>query len=256
MRPSEIHTLVADDEKLARSRIRELLESDPRFRIVAEARDGLEAVDLIRELKPHLMILDVQMPGIDGFGVLEALKPDELPATVFVSAFDRYAMQAFEEQALDYLLKPFDDTRFWLSMERVIERFSWEDRSELSRSLLDLIRQANPAPIYRRRFLVKSGKRMISVAAAKIESISAAGVYAELHHGKNTTLIRYSLNRLIQQLDPNRFLRIHRSTIVNLDAVVELQPSGHGEYFVLTRSGQKLTLSRSYRDQALQALGR
>ncbi len=156
MRPSEIHTLVADDEKLARSRIRELLESDPRFRIVAEARDGLEAVDLIRELKPHLMILDVQMPGIDGFGVLEALKPDELPATVFVSAFDRYAMQAFEEQALDYLLKPFDDTRFWLSMERVIERFSWEDRSELSRSLLDLIRQANPAPIYRRRFLRKA----------------------------------------------------------------------------------------------------
>jgi two-component system, LytTR family, response regulator len=245
-----------DDEPLARERIRCLLKQETDVEVVGEAADGQSAIQALRNLRPDLLFLDVQMPGCDGFGVLEKLDADEVPVTVLVTAFDRYALQAFEVHALDYLLKPFDRRRFQESLRRARDQLRQAPNAEFGRRMLALCQDvATGETIYLERLIVKSGGRVLFVPIAEIDWVEAAGNYVRLHHGPNEHLIRETMNNLESKLDPRKFLRIHRSTMVNIDRVQELQPSFHGDYVVVLTTGAQLTLSRGYRESIQDKLG-
>ncbi|MGC2193527.1 MAG: LytTR family DNA-binding domain-containing protein [Terriglobales bacterium] len=231
--PGKIRVLVVDDEPLARSSIVLLLRASPDLEVVGEcgtARDGLEA---IRLHKPDLVFLDVRMPEYDGFDVLEMLGGDAPPAVIFVTAYDEYALKAFEAGALDYLLKPFSNARFARALDRARQR----------------IATRKDAPAIMDRIAVKSAGRVTFLNAADIDWIEAADYYASLHAGSRTHLLRRSMNELESDLDPGRFCRIHRSTIVNLERVRELRFDGEGEYEVVLDNATKLRLSRRYRKE-------
>jgi two-component system LytT family response regulator len=249
-----IRTLIVDDEPLARQRLRKLLDADPDIAVLGECGDGAEAVAALQQLRPDLVFLDVQMPGLDGFAVLKALAGTALPAVIFVTAHDRYALKAFEVHALDYLLKPFDKTRFAAALERAKAQLRQDSTAALSdrlRAMLDAVESRRPAP---ERLVVKSAGRIYFVRIADIDWIEAAGNYIRLHVGKDAHLLREPLTALERRLDPARFVRIHRSTIVNLERIRELQPAFHGEYVVILCDGTELALSRSCRDQLEQSL--
>lgn len=238
-KPAKISTLVADDEKLARSNLSILLRRDPEIEIVSECGSGAEAVSQIRRKKPDLVFLDVQMPECDGFDVLELLGRDQPPALVFVTAYDQYALRAFEAGALDYLLKPFSNARFGKALERAKERVSLgKGRSRK----LD-------------RLVVKNAGEVLFLKIPEIDWIEAADYYACLHVGARTHLIRRSMSDLDQDLDQTAFCRIHRSTIVNLERVRGLKLCEDGEYGVVLENGTKLRLSRRYRRQLQSRLG-
>jgi two-component system, LytTR family, response regulator len=228
-----IRTVIVDDEPLARSSIRTLLERDPEIHVVAECASGAEAIDVIRASRPDLCFLDVQMPECDGFDVLESLGADAPGVVVFVTAHDRYALKAFEVEALDYVLKPFDDARFM----RVL------DRAKAS------ARRAAGARPPADRLIVKSSGRVVFLRASEVDWIEAADYYASLHVGTRTHMLRRSMSVLERELDAAMFCRIHRSTIVNLSRVRELVTDANGEYEVLLEGGTRLRLSRSYRDE-------
>jgi two-component system, LytTR family, response regulator len=230
LKPSRIRTLIVDDEPLARMSLATLCSRDTEIEVIGQAASGIEAVEAIRSLKPDLLFLDIQMPGCDGFEVLERLGAALPQAIVFVTAYDHYALKAFEAQALDYLLKPFTDSRF----ERVLERAK------------SLIRERGPA---QSRIAVKSMGRITFVKSATIDWIEAADYYACLHVGDKTYLIRRSIADLNGELDANSFCRIHRSTIVNLNRVAELSLDSNGDSEVVLDDGTRLRLSRSYREQ-------
>lgn len=245
-----MRVVIIDDEELARLRIREMLEHQADVEIVAECDGGQGAVEVIRRERPDLVFLDVQMPDLDGFGVLEAIEPDRMPVIVFVTAFDEYAVKAFDVHALDYVLKPFDRARFRLAMERArdeVVRRSGEGR-DVDRRLLALLEEIEDRRTRLDRIVVKSGGRVFFLRAEDIDWIEAAGNYVELHVGKDSHLLRETMNRLEKRLDPDAFLRIHRRLIVSLDRIKQLEGVSHGEYVVVLKDGTRLGSSRGYRE--------
>ena len=255
IRETRTRVVVADDEPLARERLRMLLSSEPWLDLVAECQNGIEAIDAIQSLAPDLVFLDVQMPGATGFEVIEAVGAAKMPPVVFVTAYDQYALRAFDVRALDYLLKPFDRERFQQALSRARQRVHTSGPGELERRLLALMQDLKQTPHRVDRFVVKSGGRVYFVRAEEIDWIESAGNYVKLHVGNDTHLLRETMTAIEAQLDPEAFFRIHRCHIVNIERVRELQPSFNGEYVVFLRNGARLTLSRGYRDKFQQRLG-
>ena len=243
--------LIVDDEPPARLRLRELLERRSEVEIAGECSSGPECVAAIARLRPEVLFLDVQMPGMDGFQVLRETRAVWTPITIFVTAYDRYALTAFEAHALDYLLKPFTDERFEGALARALEQLRARQSDELARRVLRLLEQREGGS----RIAVKTGGRVLLLRAAEIDWVEAAGVYVELHVGKKQYLHRGSLSEMQQQLEPEGFVRIHRSRLVNVDRIREIAPRAHGDFIVLLRDGAELGLSRGYREQLELALG-
>jgi len=268
----KIRTLIVDDEPLAREGIRLLLEAGEDIELLGEASNGLQAIELIEKLQPDLVLLDVQMPGMTGIDVLQALDLQRMPEVIFVTAYDQYALRAFEHHALDYLLKPFDDDRFLAALETARKRLRERDADRLGKrlvalledfgatGLLDQAAAAEPAveeaSAGSERLTVKSGGRVYFLKIAEIDWIEAADYYVKLHVGEKEHLLRESMAKLENRLDTKQFLRIHRSSIVNLDRVKMLQSGRGNEYTVVLQDGTKLTLSRSRREQLNEMLRR
>jgi two-component system LytT family response regulator len=256
MTNGKIRVLVADDEPLARERLRTLLAREDWLEIVAECPNGPETIDSIGRLQPDLVFLDIQMPGATGFEVIEAVGPARMPLVVFVTAFDHYALRAFDVHALDYLLKPFDRERFEQALGRARQQLERRTNGDLERRLLELVQDLKPSAQRLERFVIKSGGRVFFVRAEEIDWIEAAGNYVKLHVGAEAHLFRETMNALEAQLDPDTFFRIHRSHIVNIERVKELQPWFNGEYVVFLQNGTRLTLSRGYREKLQERIGR
>ncbi|HZH91968.1 MAG TPA: LytTR family DNA-binding domain-containing protein [Pyrinomonadaceae bacterium] len=248
-----IRTLVVDDEPLARERIKRLLAAETDLELVGECAEGREAVAAIHALKPDLVFLDIQIPELDGFGVLKAVNVARMPAVIFVTAYDRYALQAFDVNALDYLLKPYNRERFRKAVERARAQLSNGAAGELNERLLSLLENFKTEPQrHLERLMIKSSGRVFFLRAEELDWIEADGNYLRVHVGRESHLIRETMNRLASKLDPDKFLRIHRSTLVNIERIKELQPLFSGDYVVILRDGKQLTLSRSYRDKLLE----
>ena len=246
---ARIRTLIADDEPLARERLRALLARHSDIDVIGECSNGTDAIEAIGELRPDLVLLDVEMPQVDGFGVLEALDPDSLPAVVFISAHDQYAVKAFEAHALDYVLKPFDEARIDRALHRVRERISHPPHTRhIDPRLLSLLEELRDR---RRsdRLVVKTGGRVVFLRTEDIDWVEASGNYVRLHVGGDAHLLRESMKNMERRLDPSTFVRIHRSAIVNVDRIRELEPWFHGEYIVILRDGTRLTSSRVFSDR-------
>jgi two-component system LytT family response regulator len=250
---SAIRTLIVDDEKLARRRVREILLADREIEVVGEPANGPEAIQAVRQSNPDLMFLDIQMPGMDGFEVLNALRAERLPMVVFITAYDQYALRAFEASAVDYILKPFDRARFERAVQQAKIRIRQERQTDLTRRLLTLIENLKQ-PDYPERIAVKEGGRIIYVKTESIEWVEAEGNYVRIHAGKAGHLMLGTISSLEAQLDPRKFRRIHRGTIVNIDCIQELQPWFNGCYRVILRSGVELSLSRGYRGKQADLL--
>ena len=257
MSAKPIRTLIVDDEPLARERMRTLLGTEADVEVVGEARDGLEAVETILGQSPDLVFLDVQMPKLDGFEVIQTVGAERMPAVVFVTAYDQHALRAFEVQALDYLLKPFDHDRFQGALKRVRRQIDSQETGDLGRRLLALVRDLKTErPSRTDRLVIKSGGRLFFLRAEEIDWIEAAGNYVRLHVGTTSHLLRETMNAIEGRLDPEKFFRIHRSRIVNMERIQEMQPWLNGEYAVVLRTGTRVTLSRGYREKLQERLGR
>jgi two-component system LytT family response regulator len=252
----KIRALIADDEPLARERLASLLAGESDVEVVGECANGVEAVAAIQEKTPDLVFLDVQMPELDGFGVLSALEGESKPAIVFVTAHDRFALKAFEVHAIDYLLKPFDRERFKKALDRAREQLTRRDTGEIEQKMTALIAGLRNEPKQLDRIPVKSSGRVVLVKTSDIDWIEAADNYVNLHTGKEAHLHRETMTALEQKLPASKFLRISRSTMVNVDRIKELQPMFHGDYTIILQNGTKLTLSRGYRDALNQLLGK
>lgn len=244
-----LRVLIVDDEPLGKERVRTLLSHDERFEIVAEADNGIEAVHQIKKSKPDLVFLDIQMPDLDGFGVIETVGVNNMPNFIFVTAYDEFALRAFDVHAVDYLLKPFDSERFGVAVACAIERFEENSHRESNEKLIQLLNDVRKKSLPLDRLLVKSHKRMVLLKLEEIDYIEAAGNHLQIYVGSSTHLLRQTMTRLESELDPAHFLRIHRSTIVNLDRVKELHAMFNGEYQIVLQGGTRLTVSRGYRDQ-------
>jgi two-component system LytT family response regulator len=251
----KIRTLIVDDEPLGRERIRTLLSEHADVEVVGECPDGREAVAAIERLKPDLLFLDVQMPEMDGFAVLDAIAGRHLPAIIFVTAYDRYAVQAFEVHALDYLLKSFDRERFRSAVARAKEEIRRAREGALNERLAGLLEDLESRKQRATRVVIKSAGRIFFLPVEEIDWVEAADNYVRIHAGVEAHLVRETLQSLEGRLDPAKFLRIHRSTIVNLDRIRELHPLFHGDYAVRLRDGTELTLSRNYREKLGEPLG-
>lgn len=258
-----IRTLIVDDEPAARDAIRSLVAEDPELVVTGEAGDGRSALEAIRALAPHLVFLDVRMPELDGFTVLSQLEPAQRPVVVFTTAFDRYAVDAFEAHAVDYLLKPFNDDRFREAVRRAKEEVRRGRVGALSGELRELLeglagapKDARPHGPYLKRFVIKSGGRVTLVDVRDVDWVEADGDYVRIHTGPVRHALRETMTRLAHELDPAHFVRIHRSTIVNIGRIGELQPYFRGEYLVVLRDGTRLKLSRHYKERLEAALGK
>ena len=250
----KIRTLIVDDEPLGRERIRTLLAGDPEIEVIGECPDGRQAITAIEQRNPDLVFLDVQMPEVDGFGVLDAICGERMPAIVFVTAYDRYAVRAFEVHALDYLLKSFDRERFAAALQRAKEAIRRSREGALNERLAGLIEDLEAKKDRLTRLVIKSAGRIVFLRVEEIDWIEAADNYVRVHAGKEAHLIRETLQSMEKRLDPRRFLRIHRSSLVNLERIRELRPVFHGDYLVRLTDGTELTLSRNYRDKLLEPL--
>jgi two-component system, LytTR family, response regulator len=252
----KLRTLIVDDELLARRKIRAFLQEHAEFQVVGECADGEQAVAAISTLRPDLLFLDVQIPGRNGFEVLDCSKDKEPPEVIFVTAFDKYAVRAFEVRALDYLLKPFNKARFAEALNRFHERRTRvngvDRKQELKSALQEIQRESRDSE----RILIKSGSRIIFLRKGLIEWVEAQGDYVKFHIGKENYMLRETMTAVAERLDSARFVRIHRSRIVNLDHVREIRPQFGGDYSVLMRDGTELTMSRTYRASLQSALGR
>jgi two-component system, LytTR family, response regulator len=253
-----LRVLVVDDEAPARLRLVDLLRRDAAVGEILEAENGRDAVLMIAEQSPDLVFLDVQMPEIDGLGVMDAVGPDAMPLTVFVTAYDQHAVRAFEANVLDYLLKPFSDERFESALARVRQRRDERSLHEFGQRLARMMAagaDVRPATPSFDRLVVKAGGATRFIRAADIDWIEAAGVYVNLHVAGKELLYRSSLADLAARLDPRRFVRVHRSTVVNLESIVQLEPISHGEFDVVLKHGSRTRISRSYRAQLEKRLG-
>jgi two-component system LytT family response regulator len=254
----KIRTLIVDDMNLARERIKMILGADNEIDIVGECTNGREAIAAIKNLNPELVFLDVQMPQMSGFDVVKTIGVDKMPTTIFVTAYDEFALRAFEVNALDYLLKPFDEER----LEKAVKRAKQEikklghsnNSSSIDERLLQLLNNVKIEPKYLKRIPVKSAKQTILLPTDDIDWIAAAGNYLELYAGKNMHLIRERLTHLEQKLDPEKFARIHRSTIVNIEHIKTLQPLFNGDHLVLLQNGKELHMSRTFREKLFSLL--
>ena len=253
--PDPLCILVADDEAPARQRITDLLRRETRAAEILEASDGLATVETIQGRRPDLVFLDVQMPELNGLEVIAAVGAERMPLTVFVTAYDQHAIRAFEANALDYLLKPFSDERFEKTMGRAISRMDERSAREFGRQIMRMVSAApkDDAPLD--RLVVKSAGSTSFLRVAEIDWIEAAGVYANLHVGGREILYRAPLNELAERLDPVRFVRVHRSAIVNIESIQRLEPISHGEFEVVMKDGSRAKISRTYRRQLEKRLG-
>jgi two-component system, LytTR family, response regulator len=248
----DLRVVIVDDEPLVRSGMRSLLEEEGDVGVVAEARNGVEAVDAIRAHNPDVVFLDVQMPGMTGFDVVAALAPDARPWIVFVTAYDEYAIRAFDVHALDYVLKPFDAERFRLALSRARTRVG--DARAKPNQLEALLAELRPAKRYADRLLLKHAGSVVVVLAADIDWIEAADNYVKVHARTGRYMVRESIKSMESKLDPAQFARAHRSGIVNLARVKALDPVAAGEYTITLTTGQRITLSRGYRDSFRERL--
>jgi two-component system, LytTR family, response regulator len=252
-----IRTLIVDDEPLARARIRRFLASEKDVEIVGESGDGRTAVADVKRLKPDLMFLDIQLPETPGLEVVEQLANEQMPVVVFVTAYDQYAIQAFDVHALDYLLKPYTRERFGRALDRARKQLSNTSRSEFDQRLMSLLENAASGGEHRhlQRLMIKSSGRIYFIKADEVDWIGAEGNYVNLHVGREAHLLRETMSHLATKLDPEKFVRIHRSTIVNVDRVKELQPLFSGDYVAILHDGTQLNLSRAYREKSLKLFG-
>jgi two-component system LytT family response regulator len=262
---SRIRTLLVDDERLARRGLELRLAAAPDFEIVGECENGREAIEKVAALTPDVLFLDIQMPGLNGFDVLAALPQDTMPLVVFVTAFDRYALDAFEARALDYLLKPVDDERLGQALERIRGQLRARETLSQHEKMLALLaevkgagelepeevlaRMTSPAMRYPEIVAIRTGRDVVRVRAAEIDWIDAAGDYMCIHAAGQTHVLRATMKQLESALDPVVFQRVHRSAIVNLARVRKLRPHANGEYFLTLEGGQELKLSRTHRDK-------
>lgn len=258
-----LRALIVDDELLARQRIEDLLAKEQNVVIAGTASDGNAAVEAIRSLKPDLVFLDVQMPGRTGLEVVEAIGAESMPATIFTTAFDKFALRAFDLAAVDYLVKPFDDDRFGQALRRARKSIELEEVGRMTQQLLSLLHAnpsaapaaAAPKPEYLERISVESRGQVRVVPVSKIDYITASGPYAELHVGERTYAIRERMQVLEERLDPNVFFRIHRSAIVRLDRVDTLLHAAGGDYSVRLKDGTELSVSRGRREELEAKMG-
>lgn len=255
-----LRVLVVDDEPLGRVRVEDLIRNEAGVELVGSAADGTAAIEAIRRLRPDLVFLDVQMPGKSGLDVVREIGPDAMPATIFVTAYDQYAIQAFDVAAVDYLVKPFDDERFELAFQRARRLLTLEGMSRLRERLLAVLGDELSAPVspprYLDRIAVESRGRMESVAVSDIDYIVASGPYARLQVGQRRHVIRETMQALEEKLDPRRFLRVHRSVIVRLDLVDALLRAPGGDSEVRLKNGVRLKVSRSRREALERWLGK
>jgi two-component system LytT family response regulator len=243
----KLRILIVDDEQPARKKLQSFLRNEQRVESVMEAEDGMKAVEAISRCKPDLVFLDIQMPEMDGFEVIKAVGMDKMPAVVFVTAFDEYAIAAFEVQAVDYLLKPFDQDRFAKSFDRALERIrAGEANATLFTRLLDQVKSESR---YLTRIMVRRSGRYFFVRVEDIIYLSAEEKYINIHTREGKHMIRETMAGIEERLDPSKFARIHRSHIVNLDFIKEIQPWTHGDSIVILKNDEKLFLSRRYRDR-------
>lgn len=246
----EIRVLIVDDEPLARERIRDLLKDEPEIAEVDEAGNGFQAVEMIRTKNPDLVFLDVQMPRMDGFAVLKAVGAGKMPQVVFVTAYDQYAVRAFEVFALGYLLKPFGRKKFQKTLQRALDQIRLNRTSrDWSRTLNEFLEEIRSEGSSANRIFVKSRNRLLPVRIREIDWIEAAGKYNILHVGAEEFVVRETLGSLEKKLPLRQFRRTHRSSIVNIDSIKEIQPLFHGDSCIILKTGDKVTLSRSYRDK-------
>lgn len=247
-----LKVVIVDDEMLARERLKRMLAADPTVEILQECTDGRAAIEAIRARKPDLVFLDVQMPEIDGFGVIEALEESELPGVIFCTAHDSFALKAFEVRAIDYLLKPFDPERLADAVSRARRALSLADTSARQGQMKQMIAEMRPAPPPPERISVKSGGKIVLIKPEEIDWVEADDNYVTLHVGKASHMIRETMNAMEARLQNLKFLRISRSTIVNVQRVKEIHPLFHGDYTLVLNDGTKLSASRNYRDRLRQ----
>jgi two-component system LytT family response regulator len=247
--------LIVDDEPLARRKIRALLAADPDVQVVAECAGGEQAISSINEMRPDLVFLDVQMPEVNGFDVLAAVASDRMPVVIFVTAYDQYCLQAFEYSALDYLLKPVDRKRFRVSLDRAKSRINSNRQSGLAAEAAVILENWKTRPAYLERIAIKTSGRVLLARTDQIDWIEAQGKYVRVHISGQSHLLRDGMAALESQLDPRKFLRIHRSVIVNLDRIRELEPWFHNEYRVVLADGTRLMLSRTCKKKLAELLG-
>ena len=255
---NKIRALVVDDEPMARDRVLSLLQQEEDVEVVGECGDGTQAVAAIQHQSPDLVFLDVQMPGHNAFEVIQAVGAERMPTVIFVTAYDEYALKAFEVHALDYLLKPFGRDRFQRTLQHARASLERRRAGDLGRRLLALVNdiKTEPGPPRLDRLVVKSGGRVFFLRTDELDWIEAAGNYVRLHLGEESHLFRETMNRMESRLDSRRFVRIHRSRIVNTERVKELQPWFNGEHVVVLQNGTRLTLSRGYREKLQEQLKR
>jgi len=249
-----IRVLLSDDEALARERLRSLLEEEPDLEIVAECGDGKTTIATIEREKPDLVFLDIQMPEIDGFGVVQELR-DVMPLTIFVTAYDKYAMKAFEVHALDYLLKPVGKERLSEAVARARGQLKQPPDGGFQRRVLEMLGDLEARQQTPKRIIIKSDGEIVCLKPSEIDWAESAGNYVCLHVGGATHILRETITALESRLGPGQFMRVHRSTLVNVDRIKTLKPSLYGDYSILLRDGTKLTLSRGFRENVLKRLG-
>ena len=244
-----IRTIIVDDEPLARDRIKRFLRDEDDVELVGECGNGVEAVEAITRERPDLVFLDIQMPEKNGFEVIKSLHLKKMPTIIFVTAYDQYALQAFDVHALDYLLKPFNRERIKRALGRAREHMEHKRLGNLDERLNSLIADLRGERKYLDRLVVKAVGRVFFLKTDEIDWIEAAGNYVKLHVGRESHMIRETMNGIEAKLDPSKFLRIHRSTVVNIDRIKELHPMFSGDYAVILRNGTELALSRNYRER-------
>jgi two-component system LytT family response regulator len=254
MKAEKIRVLIADDEPLARRGLKKLLAAGTAMEIVAECEDGIQAVERINELSPDIVFLDIQMPGLDGFGVIDAVGAGEMPVTIFVTAYDLHAMRAFDVHAVDYLLKPVTAERLSIAVERAVALLEKGDRVELEKKVEALINTMRPPGGKLSRFVIRSVGKVTIVPVEEVDWIEAEGDYVNLHTPRKVHLHREKMSSLEKNLDPSVFIRIHRSTIVRIARIRELRPLVNGDHVVILHSGEQLSLSRTMREKVFAAL--
>jgi two-component system LytT family response regulator len=251
---TKIRALIADDEPLARKGVQAMLKGETDIAIIGESADGLQTVSAIQEKSPDLVFLDVQMPGLDGFGVIEQVGIENMPVVIFVTAYDLHALRAFQVHAIDYLLKPLNAERFHMALGRARALLQQQQFAEVNEKLTCLLNTLRANRAFSERFIIKSLGSIEVVKVSDLDWIEAEGDYVRLHAQGKSHLLREKISALEAQLDPATFVRIHRSIIVRLDRIATLKPQNNGDHLVFLRDGRKLSLSRTYHDRVFAAL--
>jgi len=244
-----IRVLIVDDEPLARERVHHFLKQEPNITIIGESGNGIEAVATIREKKPDLIFLDIQMPGMDGFEVLQHIESEHMPHIIFITAYDQYAIRAFEVHALDYLLKPFDQNRFKRALQLAGEYIQLQKNGDFKYRIKELIQEIGSEKKYPERFIIKSEGRIYFIRTDEVNWIESAANYVSLHVGREVHLMRGTMSAMEEKLDPDKFIRVNRAAIVNIEFIREIQPFFNGEYIINLKDDSQITLSRKYREK-------